>query len=41
MTVASAVDPAELSIHVIGYAEPELPEPLAERIAVTGEYRGG
>ena len=38
MSVASAADPAELSIHVIGYAEQELPEPLAERIAMTGEY---
>ena len=38
MTVASAVDPAELSIHVIGYVEPELREPLAERVAMTGEY---
>ena len=39
--VASAVDPAELSIHVIGYVEPELPERLTERIAMTGEVRGG
>ena len=38
MTVASAADPAELSIHVIGYAEQELPEPLAARITMTGEY---
>jgi GT2 family glycosyltransferase/glycosyltransferase involved in cell wall biosynthesis len=38
MTVASAADPAELSIQLIGYAEQELPEPLAERIAVTGKY---
>ncbi len=38
MTVASAADPADLSIHVIGYAEQDLPEPLAERIAMTGEY---
>ncbi len=39
MTVASAADPADLSIHVIGAPEQHLPEPLAERIAVTGEYR--
>ncbi len=38
MTVASAVDPGELSIHVIGYAEQELPGPVAERIAMTGKY---
>ena len=38
MSVASAVDPAELTIHVIGYAEQELPGALAKRIAVTGEY---
>jgi GT2 family glycosyltransferase/glycosyltransferase involved in cell wall biosynthesis len=38
MSVASAADPAELSLHVIGYPEQELPEPLAQRIAVTGEY---
>ena len=38
MSVASAADPAELSIHVIGYAEQELPAALAERIAITGEY---
>ena len=38
MTVASAADPAELSIHVIGYAEQALPEPLAARIAMTGQY---
>ena len=38
MTVASAADPAELLVHVIGYAEQALPEPLAERIAMTGEY---
>ena len=38
MTVASAADPAELSIHVIGYAEHALPQPLAKRIAMTGQY---
>jgi glycosyltransferase involved in cell wall biosynthesis len=38
MTVAAAADPAELSIHVIGYAEQALPEPLAARIAMTGQY---
>ncbi len=41
MTVASAVDPAELTIHLIGYAEPELPGSLARRIAITGEYAEG
>ncbi len=41
MTVASAVDPAELTIHVIGYAEQELPGSLARRIAITGEYAEG
>ena len=38
MTVAAIADPAVLSIHLIGYAEQELPKQLAERIAVTGEY---
>jgi GT2 family glycosyltransferase/glycosyltransferase involved in cell wall biosynthesis len=38
MTVASAVDAAELTIHVIGYAEQELPGALAKRIVTTGEY---
>ncbi len=38
MTVASAADPAELSVHVIGYAERPLPESLAKRITMTGEY---
>ena len=40
MTLASAANPAELSIQVIGHAETELPGPLANRIAVTGEYEG-
>ncbi len=40
MTLASAADPAELSIHVIGHAETELPKPLAKCIAMTGEYEG-
>ena len=39
MTVASAADPAELALHVIGYAEQELPAPLADRIEITGEYQ--
>ncbi len=39
MSVASAADPAELAIHLIGYAEQELPEPLDERIESTGEYQ--
>ena len=38
MTVVEAADPAELSIHVIGYAEQALPERLAARIAMTGQY---
>jgi GT2 family glycosyltransferase/glycosyltransferase involved in cell wall biosynthesis len=38
MTLASAANPAELSIHVIGHADTELPRPLAKRIAMTGEY---
>jgi GT2 family glycosyltransferase/glycosyltransferase involved in cell wall biosynthesis len=41
MTVAGAADLAELSIHVIGYVEKELPEPLAGRIEITGEYEEG
>ncbi len=39
MSLAAAANPADLSIHVIGYAEQELPERLAERIEVTGEYK--
>lgn len=39
MSVASAVDPTVLSIHVIGYPEQELPPALAGRIATTGEYK--
>ncbi len=38
MSMAEAADPAELSIHVIGYAEPELQAGLPECIEVTGEY---
>jgi hypothetical protein len=38
MSMAEAADPAELSIHVIGDVEQEIPEGLAERIEVTGEY---
>ena len=41
MTVASAVDPAEITIYVIGYAEQDLPDALADRIEVTGEYAEG
>ena len=37
-TVASAGDPAELAIHVLGYAEYVLSPPLAKRIAMTGRY---
>jgi GT2 family glycosyltransferase/glycosyltransferase involved in cell wall biosynthesis len=37
-TVALAADPAELIIHVIGCVEKYLPEPLTERITMTGEY---
>jgi GT2 family glycosyltransferase/glycosyltransferase involved in cell wall biosynthesis len=38
MSVAAASDPADLAIQLIGYAENELPEPLAGRIEETGEY---
>jgi len=38
LTVASAAEHSELSIHVIGYAEQELPQPLAAVITMTGEY---
>ncbi len=38
MTLAGSVGPSELSIHLIGYAEKGLPEPLAKRIEATGEY---
>src|SRR5262249_30959012 len=41
ISVASAADPSALSIQVIGYTERELPPPLAERIAVSGEYAEG
>jgi len=39
MSLASAVAPEVLSIHVIGYAEKELPAGLAARITMTGEYQ--
>jgi GT2 family glycosyltransferase/glycosyltransferase involved in cell wall biosynthesis len=39
LTVASVAKRSELSIHLIGYAEKELPAPLAARIAMTGEYQ--
>jgi GT2 family glycosyltransferase/glycosyltransferase involved in cell wall biosynthesis len=39
MSLAEAADPARLSIHVIGYFEQHLPERLAERITMTGEYQ--
>ncbi len=38
MSVASAVDPTELSINLIGHAEPALPPPIAKRIVMTGKY---
>ena len=38
MSVAAAADPADLSIHLIGHAEPELRDALSGRIAVTGRY---
>ncbi len=38
ITLAEMADPAELSLHLIGYAEQDLPEPAASRIEVTGEY---
>jgi glycosyltransferase involved in cell wall biosynthesis len=38
MTLVSAADPAELSVHLVGYPEHELPAALAHRISVTGEY---
>jgi glycosyltransferase involved in cell wall biosynthesis/GT2 family glycosyltransferase len=38
MTVASAIDPAEMSIQLIGYTEHDLPDALAERIEMTGKY---
>jgi GT2 family glycosyltransferase len=38
MSLAEAADPAQLSIHVVGYFEQDLPEPLTRRIAVTGKY---
>jgi GT2 family glycosyltransferase/glycosyltransferase involved in cell wall biosynthesis len=41
LTVTSAANPAELSIHVIGSTEQPLPPTLARRIAVTGEYQEG
>ncbi|MEJ0016324.1 MAG: glycosyltransferase [Acetobacteraceae bacterium] len=39
LSVASLASPAELSIQLIGYAEQDLPEPLAKRISATGEYK--
>jgi glycosyltransferase involved in cell wall biosynthesis len=39
ITLASVAEPAVLSIHLIGYAEQELPEPAASRIEATGEYQ--
>jgi hypothetical protein len=41
MSVASTADAASLSLHLIGYAEQPLPEPLARRIAMTGKYADG
>ena len=38
LNVASASDPAELTIQLIGYAEQDLPAALADRIETTGEY---
>jgi GT2 family glycosyltransferase/glycosyltransferase involved in cell wall biosynthesis len=39
ISLAEAADPAELSIHLIGYTEQELPAGLAERLEMTGEYQ--
>jgi len=41
MAVASAAEPARLSIQLIGHAEQKLPPSLARRIAVTGAYQEG
>jgi glycosyltransferase involved in cell wall biosynthesis len=41
MSLASAADAATLSLHLIGYAEQPLPEPLARRITMTGKYEDG
>ena len=38
MSLASVADQAALSIHVIGYAESELPKAMAARITMTGRY---
>src|SRR5262249_31149119 len=36
---AGAADPGVLSLHLIGYPEQPLPEHIAQRIEVTGEYK--
>jgi GT2 family glycosyltransferase/glycosyltransferase involved in cell wall biosynthesis len=38
-SLAEAANPLELSIHLIGHVERNLPPGLAERIEVTGEYQ--
>ncbi len=38
MSVAATADPADYLFQIIGYAEEELPESLADRIEITGEY---
>ena len=39
ISLAEVADPAALSLHLIGYPEQALPEHIARRITVTGEYR--
>jgi GT2 family glycosyltransferase/glycosyltransferase involved in cell wall biosynthesis len=38
MSLASVADQSALSIHIIGYAESELPKAIAARITMTGQY---
>jgi GT2 family glycosyltransferase/glycosyltransferase involved in cell wall biosynthesis len=39
IALAGTVDPATLSLHLIGYPEEPLPPRIAARVACTGEYR--
>lgn len=39
IAVAEAADPAEIGLHLIGYAEDELPQTAGQRIAVSGRYQ--
>ena len=41
LSVASAADAADYQFQIIGYAEQEVPESLADRIEVTGKYQDG